>query len=188
MRDQEKKEKEAEVLTYQVNQQIKEALKRAQECAEMCKKEIAEVKEVLGTQTQLLNDTQARLDGTLEGQVTDLKNQLEKLDMKRKISELKQRQFQDEIDRLENFGAIRVFDDTTAMDYLTIGGSNGPAYHPIGSEEYQKELDDERKAKERKLTIKEARELGNRLMKRREHDHYCTCNLCEPNGATDHIK
>ena len=107
--------------------------------------------------------------------------------MQRKVSELRKHQFQDEIERLENFGAIRVFDDSTAMDYLTIGGS-GPAYHPLGSKEYLKEVEDERKAKERKLTIKEAKELGDRLSKRREHDHYCTCNLCEPNGATDHIK
>ena len=96
--------------------------------------------------------------------------------------------FQDEIERLENFGTLRVFDDSKAIDYLSVDGMNQKPYYPIGSDEHNKELEEERKARERKLTYKEAEELGRRLMQRKEHDHYCTCKICEPGGASDHIK
>jgi protein subunit release factor B len=58
----------------------------------------------------------------------------------------------------------------------------------VGTKEHEEELETERKKNERKLTLKEARILGERLMKRREHDHYCQCDVCMPNGLSKHIK
>lgn len=51
-------------------------------------------------------------------------------------------------------------------------------YHPVGTEEHERDLEELRKRNERKLTIAEAKLLGERLMKRRDHDHYCICEIC----------
>jgi hypothetical protein len=103
----------------------------------------------------------------------------------------------DELDRLENMGSLRIFDDGEdhSADYLA---SVHPEewkvkptikeYHPIGSEQGKLEMEAAKKAKQRYLTSEEARVLVERLTKRKSHPKECTCEVCQPHGATNHIK
>lgn len=103
----------------------------------------------------------------------------------------------DEFERLEHFGEISVFENLPTADYLTIDSEDNEGwklkstikpYHPVGTVEYDKEVAVEAEKHKRYLNIEEARILGDRLSKRRDHDHYCICELCQPNAASSHIK
>lgn len=67
------------------------------------------------------------------------------------------------------------------MNYLKLENEDVwklATYHPVGTEEYERKLEEEKRRNERKLTMAEAKLLGERLTKRRDHDHYCICEIC----------
>jgi len=140
--------------------------------------------------------------GQLNQQLNDLKidieERIEELKIGYRKKELEQERIVDELERLENMGELMVFSDIPTADYLIAAHpeewklkSKVQTYHPVGTEEYEKDyLEEHKQGKKwfRMITEEEAHEMVDRLSKRKEHPKDCKCEVCQPHGATNHIK
>ena len=152
---------------------------------------------ILGNNQELLKakEFEALTPEQRKEEVQKLMDKIEALQKEKKDKEMLEIMHSDELERLENMGEILIFEDLPTTDYLKIEREDSwklhstlIKYNPAGTPEYAQELEEERKRNSRKLTKEEARILGERLMKRKDHDHYCICEVCEANGASVHIK
>lgn len=128
-----------------------------------------------------------------------MNDKIEQLKLQRQAKEFLEMMHADELERLEHMGELMVFSDISTADYLEASHpedwrlkSKLEPYHPLGSVEYERELNGESQQpgmkQQRFLTHDEASVFMSRLTKRRDHGHECTCEFCRPHGATHHIK
>lgn len=135
--------------------------------------------------------------GELKLEVAD---KLEDLKMQRERIEFQEALVIDELERLENMGTLQIFEDgeDRSVDYMLAAHpedwrltSKLVHYHPVGTKEYEQEYMLEHNKQKlklvRKLSLKEANEMTRKLSLRRKHALDCDCEICLPNGATNHI-